>query len=81
MRPEEDDFEDDEDDSEEESSGKPTLELVGQDGNAYVILDLAKRASQKAKWAEAQWNEFHTKATSGNYDNLLVTCMTYFDVR
>jgi hypothetical protein len=56
------------------------LKLVGQDGNAYNILGLAKRAGKRAGWTKDQWTEFLNKAIAGNYDHLLRTCMEYFDV-
>ena len=59
---------------------KPTLELVGQDGNAFMILALAKRAAKKAGWSEEKISEFMTEAQSGDYDHLLQTCTEYFEV-
>ena len=59
---------------------RPRLKLVGEDGNAYNILGLAKRAGEKAGWTKEQWKEFLDKAVSGNYDHLLQTCMRFFDV-
>lgn len=59
---------------------KPKLKLVGQDGNAFIILGLARRAAKKANWPDERWEEFDAKAKSGDYDNLLRVCMEYFDV-
>ena len=59
---------------------KPELELIGQDGNAFMILGLAKRAATKAGWTAEQWTTYKTEATAGNYDNLLQVTMKYFDV-
>ena len=59
---------------------KPKLSLVGQDGNAFMILGLAKRAAKKAGWSEQEIKCFINEATGGDYDNLLQTCMKYFDV-
>ena len=58
---------------------KPVLNLVGNDGNAFAILANAKRAALKAGWTSEQISEFMTKAKEGDYDNLLCTCMEYFD--
>ena len=60
---------------------KPKLKLVGEDGNAYNILGLAKKAGERAGWTKEQWKEFLEKAISGNYDYLLCTCMEHFDVQ
>lgn len=59
---------------------KPKLKLVGQDGNAFMILERAKWAATNAKWSPEKWKEFHDKATSGDYDNLLGTACDYFEV-
>ena len=57
---------------------KPVLELVGCDGNAFVILGKARRAALKN---DLDWDVIHKEATSGDYDNLLQTMMKYFDVQ
>jgi hypothetical protein len=59
---------------------RPKLELVGQDGNAFNVLGLAKRAAQKAGWQKEQFDVFLQKAISGDYDHLLQTVMEHFDV-
>lgn len=59
---------------------KPILKLVGQDGNAFMILGLAQRAAKKAGWSKEEISEFMTKAQSGDYDHLLQTCIEYFEV-
>ena len=60
---------------------KPKLQLVGQDGNAFFILARARQAAKKAGWPKEKIEEFTQKAQSGDYNNLLATCMDYFDVR
>lgn len=59
---------------------KPKLDLIGQNGNAFAILGLAKRAAKKAEWSKQEIQCFINEATGGNYDNLLQTCMKYFEV-
>jgi hypothetical protein len=60
---------------------KPSLQLAGQDGNAFAILGLAFRAAKKAGWALEQIDEYKRKATSSDYDHLLSVTMEYFDVQ
>ena len=55
------------------------LTLVGEDGNAFMILGRARAALRRAKRMDL-WDAFHKEATSGDYNNLLATCMRYFDV-
>lgn len=59
---------------------KPKLKLVGEDGNAFFILGKAQRAAKKAGWSKEQIDAFMEEAQSGDYNNLLSTCMEYFDV-
>jgi hypothetical protein len=60
---------------------KPRVKLVGENGNAFAILGRCREAARKAGWTSERIKEFTDKATSGNYNNLLCTCMEYFDVR
>ena len=55
------------------------LSLVGEDGNAFSILGRARAALRRARRMDL-WDAFHKEATSGDYNNLLATCMRYFDV-
>ena len=56
---------------------KPTLELVGRDGNAFAILGAAMRVAKKYGM---DWDQIKKEATSGDYDNLLQVMCKYFDV-
>ena len=55
--------------------GWPDTELVGADGNAFMVLGLACRAARKAGWSKEQIDAYTAKATSGDYNNLLATTM------
>ena len=57
-----------------------TVELSGQDGNAFMILGLCKRAMQRAHLPQEEIDKFMKEATSGDYNHLLATVMTWFDV-
>lgn len=58
---------------------KPKVKL--NDGNAFSILGACKRAGVKAKWPEEKYKEFREKATSGDYNNLLMVVCQHFDVQ
>lgn len=58
-----------------------TVKLSGQNGNAFMILGLCRRAAVKAKWTDAQIDAVLTEMKSGDYDHLLQTAMKHFDVR
>ena len=55
------------------------LTLVGEDGNAFAILGRARAALRRAGRMDL-WDAFNKEATSGDYNNLLATCMMYFDI-
>lgn len=63
--------------SQQEDQSKPTLHLLGKDGNAFIILGEAKKV---AKQNNMDWEKIRQEATSGDYDHLLQTMMKYFDV-
>jgi hypothetical protein len=59
---------------------KPKLKLVGEDGNAFAIIGACRRAAKKAKWSPERIQEVVKEMTSGDYNKLLATAMTHFDV-
>jgi hypothetical protein len=58
---------------------KPTLKLIGEDGNAVRIMGRACRALQKAGMGD-KVKEFMDEAMSGDYNHVLNTCRKYFEV-
>ena len=59
---------------------KPELQLVGEDGNAFIIVGRAGSVLLENGYSQEQIAEFTSEATSGNYDHVLQTCMEWFDV-
>jgi hypothetical protein len=59
---------------------RPTVRLVGQDGNAFMVMGLAFRALREAGWSKEERLAFQAEATSGDYHHLLRTVMKYLDV-
>lgn len=59
---------------------KPVVELVGQDGNAFVVLGLCRKAAKQAGWKSDQIDAFLKEAMAGDYDHLLATACKYFEV-
>ena len=51
--------------------------LVGEDGNAYAILGRVARALKRAGVLQDEIAEFRAEATSGDYDNLLRTVLSW----
>ena len=61
-------------------SEKPTVKLVGENGNVFNLLGICHRAARKAGWDEDEWNAFFAKATDGSYENALEVIQERFDV-
>lgn len=58
---------------------RPSLRLVGTDGNAFSILGRAHRALRAAGRAD-EIPAFDAEATAGDYDALLRVTMEWFEV-
>lgn len=59
---------------------KPTVKLIGTDGNVFAILGRVKQALQRAGADKEYINKFINDATSGDYNHALVTCLEYVEV-
>jgi hypothetical protein len=59
-----------------------TIQLEGEDGNAFSILGRVTRAMKRAGVERSEIDAFTAEATSGDYDNLLRTVMSWvsFDI-
>lgn len=57
---------------------KPILKILGENGNSFVILGLARRVALKTKM---DWEKIKTEAMDGDYDHLLRTMRKYFTVK
>lgn len=55
------------------------VKLVGNDGNAFIILGAVSKAIKRSDHPELV-TEFMDKATKGDYNNLLCVCMEYVEV-
>lgn len=64
----------------ETETNKPDVELVGGDGNAFVIINACKRAARQAGWSDEKWEAVQSEMMNSDYDHLLQTVMKYFDV-
>ena len=55
------------------------IQLVGLDGNAFSILGRCREVARRAGISKENIENFTHEAQSGDYDNLLQTCMKWFD--
>ena len=59
---------------------KPTVKLIGQDGNAFAIMGNIKRALKRAGADKEYIDEYLKEATSSDYNHLLTVSMKYVHV-
>ena len=48
-----------------------TVQLTGEDGNAFAIMGTVTKALRRAKVSADEIAEYRTQSMSGDYDNLL----------
>jgi hypothetical protein len=56
------------------------VELTGSDGNAAAIIGAVRKALRRARLGDEVIKEFTAEATSGDYDNVLITAMKWVTV-
>jgi hypothetical protein len=56
------------------------VRLSGQDGNAFNLIAICRKAARDADVPQSEIDAFTTEAQSGDYDNLLQTAMRWFDI-
>ena len=59
---------------------KPVVKLTERNGNAFTILAACREAARKAEWSKERIEQFSKEAMAGDYDELLQTCIEYFEV-
>ena len=57
-----------------------TVRLAGENGNAFYILGNCLSAMRRANISKEEQDEFYRKATSSDYNHLLITCMEWFNL-
>jgi len=56
------------------------VRLIGTDGNAFAVMGAVSTALKKAGVPNEEISKFRMECMSGDYDNLLQTCMKWVDV-
>ena len=59
---------------------KPTVKLVGEDGDAFSIMGSVKQALRRAGADKEYIDQYLKDAISADYDHLLAVSMEYVDV-
>ncbi len=61
-------------------SSKPTVKLIGQDGNAFSVMGNVKRALKRAGADREYLDQYLKQAISGDYNHLLTVSMKYVNI-
>lgn len=61
------------------SKRKKKYNLVGVDGNAFMVMGYVRRALIESGHGD-KVAEYFAKAKSGNYDNLVAVSLDYIDI-
>lgn len=57
-----------------------TVSLVGEDGNAFMVLGLVSKALRRGGVSDEERKAFFDEAMAGDYDHLLQTVMAWVNV-
>jgi len=63
-----------------EVKSKPTVTLVGRDGNAFAIMGTVSKALKQNGYSKEEVDAYMEEAMAGDYDNLLQITMKWVDV-
>lgn len=56
------------------------LDLVGVNGNAFMIMGVFQRQARREGWTDDEINAVLTEAKSGDYDHLLATIVNHCEI-
>jgi len=59
---------------------KPTIRLVGKDGNAFAIMGAVSKALKSNGYSKEEVNEYMKEAMAGDYNHLLQVTMKWVEV-
>ena len=57
-----------------------TVQLTGENGNSFFIIGRVTRALRRNDVPTEEIKQFTDEAMSGDYDNILQTCMKWVNV-
>lgn len=62
-----------------EDNDKPTVKLLGTNGNTMALLGRCHRVVKRT-WSKEQWGRFAQEALSDDYNHALQTIMEHFEI-
>ena len=57
-----------------------TVQLVGNDGNAFAVMGAVSKALRRAGVSKEEVDKYKEESMSGDYDHLLRTAMKWVEV-
>lgn len=57
-----------------------TVKLVGEDGNAFTIVGIVKKALKENGVPKEEINKFIEQALEGDYNKVLITCIKWVNI-
>lgn len=60
---------------------KVGIDLMGPDGNAFVVLERVRKALSLSGVTKEEIEDFTDEATTGDYENLLRVCASWVSFR
>jgi hypothetical protein len=63
-----------------ETPNRPKLRLTAASGGAMHVVMNCRAAAKKAGWTRDQIDALTKELTAGDYDHVLQTALTYFEV-
>ena len=59
---------------------KPKVKLIGEDGNALMLIAKCRQAMKEAEYSASEIDEITHRMMSGDYDHLLQVVVEEFEV-
>jgi hypothetical protein len=63
-----------------EQRDKPRLQLSGANGNAFMVIGLARTAAKRAGWSQERIEALQSDMFSADYNHLLQVALEHFEV-
>jgi hypothetical protein len=60
---------------------KPSVKLLGRDGNAFAIMGACSKAAKRAGWPKEKVDAVLAEMMGGDYDHLLAVACKHFKVK
>jgi len=59
---------------------RPTISLIGEDGNAFNVMGIAAKALKRAGYTKEEVDQYTKEAMAGDYNNLLAVTNEWCEI-